>query len=495
MTNKTKVVIAGGGTAGWLAAAALSKQLADFLDITLVESDQIGTVGVGEATIPTMLSFHNIAGIDEREFMRETHATFKLGIQFENWAEEGDSYIHSFGAVGKGTWLADFHHIWMSARDRGLSDDLGDYCVELQAARENKFGLFNNSQERLNYAFHLDAGRYAQFLRKLCQARGVRRVEGKIRSVQQNSDSGFIESLQLDSGDTIPGDFFIDCTGFRALLIEKTLKVGFEDWSHWLPADSAWAVQTESDSSSVAPYTRAIARHSGWQWRIPLQHRVGNGLVYSSDFLSDEQAQTELLKSLNTPTVSNPNKLKFRTGRRRKMWHKNCVALGLSSGFLEPLESTSIHLVMIGVTRLMKWFPFGGVKQAQVDHYNQISITDLEQIRDFIILHYKATKRQDTPFWRYCNSMEIPNSLAHRIELFRQSAILGNSGDELFRIDSWLQVMLGQGIKPATYHRIADAMPTAQLRQALGQLKGRVDSVVAQLPSHEAFIAQYCKPD
>jgi tryptophan halogenase len=485
-----KVVIAGGGTAGWIAAAGLSKQLAPLLDITLVESDDIGTVGVGEATIPPMRSFHRLAGVDEQEFMRATQATFKLGILFENWGEQGDRYIHSFGRVGKGTWMGDFHHIWLQARARGLAGELGDYCCELRAAEEGKFATASGNTS-INYAYHLDATLYARFLRLHSEARGVKRIEGKIAEVDQDPDTGFIRALKLESGQRVEGDLFIDCTGFRGLLIEQTLKTGYEDWSHWLPTDSALAVQTRS-TGPAPPYTRSTARDAGWQWRIPLQHRVGNGLVYCSQYMSDDEARAQLLDNLEGETLTEPKLIRFRTGRRLKVWNKNCVALGLASGFLEPLESTSIHLIMIGVTRLMQLFPFNDSNDALADQYNELSRTDLEKIRDFIILHYKQTQRDDTPFWRHCRDMAIPDSLAHRLALFRNDAQAHQLAGELFPVDSWVQVMLGQRLEPCGWHKIGQLMSDDQMRQALGGLKSSVDKTVDGMPTHQEFIDQYC---
>jgi len=484
-----KVVIAGGGTAGWVAAAAISKQLGHLVDIILVESDDIGTIGVGEASIPPMRTFHRLAGVDERSFMRETQATFKLGIQFENWRQLGDSYIHAFGEVGKNTWLADFHHIWLEARTHGLAEPLDSYCPETQAALAHKFALSENGG--LNYAYHLDAGRYAQYLRGLCETRGVTRVEGKITQVQQSPDTGFIESLLLESGETLNGDLFVDCTGFRGLLIEQCLKTGYEDWTHWLPTDRALAVQTSSEQPAP-PYTRAIARDSGWQWQIPLQQRVGNGLVYCSQFQSEEAAQEQLLDNLPGKPLTEPKLIRYQTGRRKKMWHKNCVALGLASGFVEPLESTSIYLVMIGITRLLQLFPFDGITESAIRHYNETARVELEGIRDFIILHYKLTERTDTGFWRHCRDQAVPDSLAHRIDLYRDAGQIKPGELDLFRLASWLQVMHGQGLEPQGHHHFARLMTTEQLSGSLNSLRESIARSVEKLPNHQDFIKRYC---
>lgn len=485
-----KVVIAGGGTAGWIAAVALSKQLGDLLEITLVESEEIGTVGVGEAAIPTMRTFHRLLHINEQEFMRATNATFKLGISFENWGRDGESYIHSFGKTGKETWLGEFHHFWLRAREAGFGEGFGDYCFEHQAAKYGKFATSEKSE--INYSYHLDASLYARFLRKLSEQQGVKRVEGKISEVVQNLDNGFIQALKLESGELLEGDLFIDCTGFRGLLIEQTLHTGYEDWSHWLACDSAVAVQTEATGPAV-PYTRSIAHDAGWRWRIPLQNRVGNGLVYCSRLLSDADARQRLLDSVEGKPITEPRLIKYRTGRRRKAWNKNCVALGLASGFIEPLESTSIHLIMIGMTRLMQLFPFDGVNDSLIEQFNSQTKVELEKIRDFIILHYHVTERDDSPFWRYCKNMDIPDSLAHRIRLFKDNAQAYQADSELFRVDSWTQVMLGQGLIPEHYHHVARKMSDQELSAFLKQFRASILQSVEKLPTHSEFIERYCK--
>lgn len=487
--KRVRVVIAGGGTAGWMAAAALVRQLHELLDIVLVESDDIGTVGVGEATIPPMRVFHKLLRIDEQDFMRATSATFKLGIQFENWGKIGDNYIHSFGKTGKETWMAEFIHFWLRGRELGVSGEFGEYCPEWLAARENKFAT--GPKGEINYAYHLDASLYGKFLRKLAEQEGVRRVEGKIGQVKQHPETGFVESLVMESGEVLEGDLFIDCTGFRGLLIEQTLHTGYEDWSHWLINDSAVAVQTTSVGPAV-PYTRSVAHENGWRWRIPLQHRVGNGNVYSSCYMSDEQAKAKLLADVEGDTLVEPRVIRFRTGRRRRGWNKNVVALGLASGFVEPLESTSIHLIMTGITRLMHLFPFNGIEPAMVDEYNRQSLLELERIRDFIVLHYKVTSRDDSAYWRYCRDMVVPDTLAQRIELFRVAAQAFQKDNELFRVDSWTQVMLGQGLMPESYHHFARIMNDKDLTRFLGELSTSVRSQVRHLPEHQLFVEQYC---
>lgn len=485
-----RVVIAGGGTAGWMAAALLSKTLGRVLDITLIESDEIGTVGVGEATIPPLVLYLRLLEISEQEFMAATQATFKLGIAFENWRDLKKNYIHSFGTTGTDHWAAGFQHFWLRDRQRGSSVPYGDYCLELRAAQKSRFAHL--PKQGLNYAFHLDATLFAGFLRSFSEKLGVKRVEGKIAEVKTDAASGYIESVALESGQEIAGDLFIDCTGFRGLLIEQTLHTGYEDWSHWLPCDSAVALQTESNIKAI-PYTRSIAHHAGWQWRIPLQHRVGNGLVYCSRYLSDEQATSFLVKNVVGAHVSKPRVLKFRTGRRLKNWNKNVVALGLASGFLEPLESTSIHLIQRGIIRLTQMFPHNGIRQSEMDEYNRQSLVEIERIRDFIILHYKVTEREDSPFWQYCRSMQVPESLAHRIQMFQETGRVFWTDGELFHENSWIQVMLGQGIMPEQYHPAADVLSDAELTRFLAGIKERVEKMVEGMPDHEAYVRQYCK--
>ncbi|HOY23506.1 MAG TPA: tryptophan 7-halogenase [Cellvibrio sp.] len=484
-----KVVIAGGGTAGWVAAAALSKQLGKLIEVVLIESDQIGTVGVGEATIPPMRVFHSLLGIDEQEFMRATNAVFKLGISFKNWGQIGDHYIHPFGTTGQGSFLADFQHFWLHGKSKGINAEFGEYSFEIQAAKANKFATSKNSS--INFAYHLDATRYAQYLRQFSEKLGTTRIEGKIQQVQQHPD-GDIKALLLESGELVEADLFIDCTGFTGLLIDKTLKTPYEDWSHWLPCNSAIAVQTES-VEAAKPYVTCTAHQAGWQWHIPLQHRVGNGNVFCSDFMSDDQATQHLLDNAKGKVLTEPRVIKYKTGRREVFWNRNCVALGLSSGFVEPLESTSIYMFMNGIVRLMKMFPFDGVTQQSINEYNKQSIAELENIRDFIILHYHVTSREDSEFWRYCKNMSVPDSLSHRIELFKETGLAFQGERELFRLESWTHVMLGQGIMPKHYHSIFKTMSDEELVTHLTNTRNTITNAVAKLPNHQDFINQYCK--
>lgn len=487
--QKKKIIIAGGGTAGWMTAAALSKLLGKNLDITLIESDDIGTVGVGEATIPTLHIYHELLGLKESEVMSATNATFKLGISFEDWRDIGSSYLHSFGFLGQDCWAAQFHHFWLKGQQKGFSKELGDYCLEHLAARQRRFAVHAN-QDR-NHAYHLDATLYAKFLRKFSERHGVKRVEGKIEEVTLNEVNGFIDSLRLDSGSIFKADLFIDCTGFTGLLIEKALHTGYDDWSHWLPCDRAIAVQSASDGEML-PYTRSIAHRCGWQWRIPLQTRSGNGIVFCSRYMSDDEAIAKLTGEITGELLTKPRIIPFRAGTRRKHWNKNCVAIGLSSGFIEPLESTSIHLIQRNLIRLMLMFPAQEIQQSDIDEFNHQALEEIEHVRDFIILHYHVTDRNDSPFWRYCKNMAIPDSLSHRLDHFRETGRVYKYAKDLFHETSLVQVMTGQGIKPKAYHPIVDLMGDKELETFLENVQKKIKEDVAQLPFHIDFIKQYC---
>ena len=483
-----KVVIAGGGTAGWCVAAALGKHLGSLLDVTLVESSEIGIIGVGEATIPTITAFHNRLGIDEREFVGATHAGIKLGIAFHNWARQGDYYFHSFGHLGKSMWITPFHSLWLQARADGYGGDLGDYCFELRAAEAHRFAI--SDKYRLNYAYHFDTALYGPFMRRLSEANGVKRVEGKITHAEQDDHTGFITRIVLESGQAIDGDLFIDCTGFRGLLIEQTLNTGYEDWDHWLANDRAWAVQTQS-TGALDPYTSAIAHDAGWRWEIPLQSRIGNGFVYSSPHLSDDEARARFVSALKGPMIKEPMHIKFRTGRRNKIWNKNCIAFGLASGFIEPLESTNIHLMQVSATRLVQMFPFDGITSSLVDHFNDLTRSEVEHIRDFVIMHYKLTERDDTAFWRSRRDMEIPEALKARLDLFREHGFISPPPEDVFRLDSWLQVMTGQRFEPRGRHRFGQLFTREELTGALAGLRAQVAHSVANTPDYEGFIRAY----
>ncbi|HEX7369534.1 MAG TPA: tryptophan halogenase family protein [Rhodanobacteraceae bacterium] len=487
-----RIVIVGGGTAGWLAAALLARAVGPACRISLVESAEIGTVGVGEATIPQILHINAFLGIDEDELMRFTHGTYKLGVQLNNWGRIGDSYIHAFGDIGLPLGLVPFHHYWLRSRGRTGAHSLWAYSLNAAAAAQNRFARLdkvpNSPIGGIRYAYQFDASRYARFLRERIPENRVERIEGKVVDVKLRGEDGFIESLKLASGDVVDGDFFIDCSGFRGLLIEGALKTGYENWQHWLPCDRALAIAS-TRSTPMRPYTQATARSAGWQWQIALQHRTGNGLVYASQHLSDDEAATQLLANLEGDPIEEPRPLRFVTGMRRLTWNRNCLALGLAAGFMEPLESTSIHLVQSGVERFLKMFPDRHCDPIVVDTYNRQTRFEYERVRDFLILHYKATERDDTPFWRQCAAMQVPEALAQRIHLFRRTGLIFRDADELFTETGWLQVMLGQRIEPRHYPSLADDLDEAKLQGFLSDIRTLVSRITARLPTHDDFLA------
>ncbi len=472
-----------------MAAAAIARTMGGTVEVTLVESDAIGTVGVGESTIPPLVTYNRLLGIKEAEFMAATQATFKLGILFDDWRTVGERYFHSFGLTGKDHWSAGFQHFWLYGRSKGHEQPYDDYCLELVAAMQGKFAHLPG--EGMNYAYQLDSTLYGRFLRRMAEADGTRRVEGRIERVELDEESGDIAALVLESGERIAGELFLDCTGFRALLIGQALHVGFDDWTHWLPNDAAIAVQTESVRPPV-PYTRAMAHDAGWQWRIPLQHRTGNGIVYCRRYLDEEAALERLMGNVEGAALTEPNRIRFTTGMRRRQWHRNCVAIGLSGGFMEPLESTSIHLIQRAILRLIRLFPQGRVSERDVAEFNEQSRLDFEQIRDFLVLHYKVTDRRDSPYWRHCAAMAVPDALAQKIELFRETGRVFRKNDELFAENSWVQVMMGQGIVPATHHPIAEKLGDKELAHLLTTLRDTVARTVTSLPDHATYVARYC---
>jgi tryptophan 7-halogenase len=488
------IVIVGGGTAGWMAAAAFSRFLGPAYSIRLIESDDIGTVGVGEATIPAIQLFNQSLGIDENEFIRATQGSFKLGIEFADWAEPGHRYIHAFGQVGRPLGLLPFYQYWLRHHQQGGASSLWDYAPTALAAAQNRFARPQEKPGSLPsgvaYAYHFDAGLYARFLRKYAEARGVVRTEGEVVDVALNAETGFVKSVSLVSGEKVEGDVFIDCSGFRGLLIEQALQSGYQDWSEYLPCNRALAVPCAS-VDPLAPYTRSTAREAGWQWRIPLQHRTGNGYVYCSEFISDAEATDTLLRNLDGAALAEPRQLRFVTGKRRQIWKKNVVALGLSSGFLEPLESTSIHLIQSGIAKLLNFFPAAGFDAADIDAFNGQMDFEFHSIRDFIILHYKAQNR-DGAFWKQCREMAIPDSLAAKIELFKANGRIVRFNDELFTELGWLQVMWGQGLRPSGYHPLADQLTSAQLAEFMDVSHKHAAHVAAQMPAHCDYIAATC---
>jgi tryptophan halogenase len=496
MNDVRKVIIVGGGSAGWMAAASLGRLLGKSgITIELIESEEIGTVGVGEATIPPIVDFNRTLQIGEPEFMRATQASIKLAIEFVDWTRLGHSYIHPFGQYGVPMEGVHFHHFWLRHRASGgtLSHDL--FNSSTAAARAGRFARPMPEDPSplppVGFAYHFDAGLYAAFLRRMAEGLGVQRHEGKIVDVRLRGEDGYIESVVLGDGRVIAGDFFLDCSGFRGLLIEQTLHAGYDDWSEWLPCDRAMAVPCER-LPATTPYTRSTAREAGWQWRIPLQHRIGNGYVYCSEFLPDDEAASLLLQRLDAAAQAAPRPLRFVAGRRRETWKKNCVALGLAGGFLEPLESTSIHLIQTALARLLFLFPKSGIHQASIDKFNALSRTEYEEIRDFLVLHYTATERDDTPFWRHCRAIRKPDSLIQRWEMFVETGIIHCQPTDLFKDPSWFAVFTGQGVQPKAWHPAADIPDDAELERRFALISADVRRRVENFPTHDEFLRQYC---
>jgi len=492
------IVIVGGGTSGWMCAAALSEALQRSVSIHLIESDDIGTIGVGEATIPALHTFNDQLRIPEVEFVKAVKGTFKLGIEFKDWGKLGESYIHGFGHLGHDYGSHPFHQLWLREALQGQASHLDDYSLHSVAARHMKFMTSardvpaNSPLANIAHAYHFDAGLYAKFLRQYSEARGVTRVEGKIIEVKQRASDGHVESVLLNDQREIKGQLWIDCSGLHALLIDKTIHVPFIDWSHWLPADRAVAVACEKVGPAT-PYTRSTTRPGGWQWRIPLQHRTGNGYVFSSAHLSEDEATATLLANLDGKPLGDPRVIKFKTGHRAQFWDRNVVAIGLSSGFMEPLESTSIYLIQSGIGRLLNLLPRSDFSPTLIQRYNDQAIFEFTRIRDFLILHYHATTRDDTSFWQYCKHMSTPDSLRETIELFRDSGRFYRNGDEMFALTSWVQVLVGQGIVPKAYHPAVDVLPTTEVHAVVENAKKVIANCVAAMPTHEQFIERHCK--
>ena len=490
------IVIAGGGTAGWMTAAALANVLGPACNVRLVESDEIGIIGVGEATIPHISQFNAALGIDEDEFLKATQGTFKLGIEFVNWGALGERYIHGFGKVGQATEALPFHQFWLRMAQLGRASPLEAYSINTVAPRHAKFirartDMPGSPVADIVHAFHFDASLYARFLRRYAEARGVQRTEGRVQQVTRHAESGHIDALVMANGERVEGDFFIDCTGMRALLIGQTMGSGYEDWSHWLPCDSALAVPCES-AGPLLPMTRSTAHGAGWQWRIPLQHRTGNGHVYSSRFMGQDEATSILLAHLDGRPTAEPRPIRFATGRRQQFWVGNCVAVGLSSGFLEPLESTSIHLIHTAISRIIGYFPHGGFDAADIAVYNAVTQNEYERIRDFLILHYKLTRRDDSAFWNYCRTMPIPEALQMKIDLFAANGRTLRESEDLFTEMSWLQVMVGQGLMPRGYHPFADLRTADEVAGYLQNIEGVIAQCVRVMPTQARFIAEHC---
>ena len=494
----TEIVIVGGGTAGWMTAAALSRLLTPDYSIRVVESEEIGRIGVGEATIPMIKLFNGALGLEEGEFVRRTKGTFKLGIDFRDGGRVGHRYVHGFGSVGQDLGVVPFHQYWLKLRRAGGDAPLSAYSIAAHAGLAGKFmhampDRAESPMATIAYAYQFDAALYADILRDYAQARGVQRIEGLITCARQHAETGLLESVALQDGREVAGQLFIDCSGFRALLIEQTLHAGYEDWTHWLPCDSAVAVPCQSPPGNIEPFTRATARDAGWQWRIPLQHRVGNGHVFCSRYVGEDEATATLLANLDGEPLAEPRLLRFNTGKRRRAWIGNVVAIGLSSGFMEPLESTSIHLIQSAIARLIALFPGTDFNAADINAYNMQNDQEMEKIRDFLIAHYHITQRDDTAFWRDCKHMAaVPDSLQHKMEVFRSHGRIFRDGNELFAEPAWLQVMHGQLLEPAAHHPLTDAYPQERIAAHLAGVRDVIARCVDAMPTHSDYLARVC---
>jgi tryptophan halogenase len=487
------VAIVGGGTAGWMAAAILARRLGKRCgDIHVIESPEIGIIGVGEATIPPIRLFNAALGIDEGDFLRKTQGTIKLGIEFRDWTRVGHEYFHPFGAHGTAPEQVSLHQDWLKLRGNRATGSFEDYSLNNVAARLGRVPSFGSIEAPLApmvaHAYHFDAALYAQYLREYATARGVRHLERKVLRVELRGEDGFIRALHLDDGQQVEADLFIDCSGFRGLLMEQALHTGYEDWTQWLLCDRAAAVPCAS-AGVLAPYTRSTARAAGWQWRIPLQHRIGNGYVYCSRHISDDEAAATLMANLDGEPLAEPRVLRFTTGRRKKFWNKNCIALGLASGFLEPLESTSIHLIQRGLTHLMNLFPDRACDTALAEEFNRLSTAEYERIRDFIILHYKATTRVDAPLWQYCGQMTVPDELAYKMRQFRNSGRVVRYGGDLFASPNWIAVLLGQDVTPENYDALVDQRDVAEVQANLQRVRAVIQRAAHAAPGHAEFLA------
>jgi len=492
MTRKIqKIIILGGGSAGWMTAAALGKILKkSFCEVQLIESQEIGTVGVGEATIPQLMVYNDLIGLDENEFIRETKGSFKLGIQFTDWDKIGNKYFHAFGELGKNMEGVQFYQYWLKMRNLGKADYLDDYSLSSTACNENRFmrsiDAGNSPLSNIAYAFHFDAGLYAKYLRKLAEGWGVTRTEGKVESVQQH-ENGNIKSLTMQNGDVHSADFFIDCSGFKGLLIKETLQSEFVSFKQWLPCDRAVTVASETDGKPW-PFTRAAAQKAGWQWRIPLQHRTGNGHVYCSDYMSDSEAKEILLSNLDAPAIGEPRLIKFRTGHCKELWKNNCLAIGLSGGFIEPMESTALHLIQVGISKLFSFFPHMEPSPADIEEYNKQMTFEFEAIRDFLVAHYHVSERDDSDFWKYVRTMDIPESLSQKLEQFKENGRVFRHNNELFNDVSWFEVLYGQGMRPQGYHALVDVFPEDDLEKRLASIKNVIRRSADYMPEHFRYI-------
>ncbi|WP_114521725.1 tryptophan halogenase family protein [Altererythrobacter sp. ZODW24] len=490
-----RVVVLGGGTAGWMSAASVAKLLPGIASVELVESEDIGIVGVGEATLPHIRSFVERLGINEAAFMKATHATYKLGIDFRDFGKIGESYIHPFGSFGEEVAGVPFHHYWLQLQQQGLADDIGTYSMGVMAALGDKFRPPAGDASlgsTYGYAYQFDATLFGPFMRDFATGLGVTRTEGRVTDVKRSGTSGDVETLVLEDGREVHGDLFIDCSGFRSLMLGGALDMEWEDWAHWLPCDRAAAMPCKHVTDEIEPYTRATAMPAGWRWRIPLQHRVGNGYVYASEFLSDDEACAAIKEAAEGEQLADPRVLRFKAGRRKASWSHNVIGVGLSSGFLEPLESTSIYLAQMAITYLLELFPLDGtINPRDRDEFNRLVDMEYDRVRDFLILHYHATTRDDSPFWDHVRTMEVPDSLKSKMELWRDTGRIEKYSEGLFYDASWIAVYVGQGVLPQNHDPRA-ALPDPQgIKRALGNLQGAIKQEVAAMPGHREFLLSH----
>jgi tryptophan halogenase len=496
MEQIKRILIVGGGSAGWMTAALLARLFQGLYQITLIESEEIGTIGVGEATIPAIKKYNELLGLDENDFLRRTQGTFKLGIQFVDWLRHGSSYIHGFGVIGQDLGWLRCHQYWLKMHGLGRASDFANYSINTAAALADKFRradpkMAESPIGHIANAFHFDASLYARFLRGFAEERGVVRREGKVTHVALDPESGFVRSVTMADGAVVEADLFIDCSGFRGLIIEQAMQTGYEEWGQWLPCDRAIAVPC-ARSAAFTPYTRATARTAGWQWRIPLQHRTGNGHVYSSRFIDDAEAEAMLLANLDGEQLAEPNRIRFVSGKRRATWNRNCVAIGLAAGFLEPLESTSLHMIQSAVIRMVRLLPDARFDPASIAEFNRQTDFEYERVRDFIILHYKATERDDTQFWCHCRDMAVPDTLRHKIDVFAANGRIFREDEELFAEESWIQVLIGQGVIPRGYDPLVDIKSEPQIEQYLGNIERVIRKCVEVMPTHAEYVARTC---
>jgi len=490
--TKVRVVVLGGGTAGWMTAAALRRLLDGLVEVHLIESEDIGIVGVGEATLPHIRGFVERLGIDEAAFMKATHATFKLGIDFRDFGRIGETYVHPFGSFGEEVAGVGFHHYWLELQRQGLAEPLGNYSLAVAAALANKFrppAQDASLASTYGYAYQFDATLFGPFMREFGLGIGVKRTEGKVVEIKRNAKSGDVTKLKLEDGREIAGDLFVDCSGFRSLMLGSTLGEEWEDWSPWLPCDRAAAMPCEHTTEEIEPYTRASAKSAGWQWRIPLQHRIGNGYVFSSAFISEDEACAALVANVEGKQLADPRVLRFRAGRRKHSWSHNVIGVGLASGFLEPLESTSIYLAQMAITYLIELFPLDGkIDPKDRDEFNRLVDMEYDRVRDFLILHYHATTRDDSEFWNHVRTMEVPDTLAGKMELWRETARVEKYADGLFYDASWIAVYLGQGVVPERYDPRVALPDPARISRAMGSLRTAIDGEVSAMPGHREFL-------